>query len=438
MTKSKSIYGLKGTYGPTTDLDKILNKEVVAKYLYTGAYARPGSRHFLKGYQYQDIERFSINRNLRPTLDDVLDAIRLNVKKILTKHNRISLFMTSGLDSYLIYLVMKRETDNFKTHHDISLVTGRFTSPYDEFSVLKDKSPDIEIHPYCDTIDTPDEALKYLKLAIRANNQPVNGLVAAAVFKAFSIADKLKSAAVLGTGETIFFNSNFDFIKTVNSSEIRGYASDKTILKSSDYLTEFGLQLANKGISETTQNYVFDPIGDMEEFIHTQQFWIDAPRVDFENSSYSRHLGVDALTPFRDENLVNIFFNLPKEIQHDGRSKTVTRLLIEQLDGREYEDGLKMTSPQREYLRLPYKDGGFSELVEYFIEHSSLVELGIVDKAKFQNAYDSYVLAFDEAKRDGSFKELSSYNIWKFFITELWLNEQKGNDTTFDLLGVNT
>ena len=97
-----------------------------------------------------------------------------------------------------------------------------------------------------------------------------------------------------------------------------------------------------------------------------------------------------------------------------------------------------MTSPQREYLRLPYKDGGFSELVEYFIEHSSLVELGLVDKAKFQNAYDSYVLAFDEAKRDGSFKELSSYNIWKFFITELWLNEQKGNDTTFDLLGVNT
>ena len=168
-----------------------------------------------------------------------------------------------------------------------------------------------------------------------------------------------------------------------------------------------------------------------------QQFWVDAPRVDFENSSYSRHLSVEAFTPFRDASLVNIFFNLPKDVQHDGRSKTVTRLLISQLDGREYEDGLKMTSPQREYLRLPYKDGGFSELVEYFLEHSSLVELGLVDKAKIQNAYDSYVLAFDEAKRDGSFKELSSYNIWKFFITELWLSDKTGHDLTFKSLGLN-
>ncbi len=90
-----------------------------------------------------------------------------------------------------------------------------------------------------------------------------------------------------------------------------------------------------------------------------------------------------------------------------------------------------MTSPQREYLRFKFSDGGFAEVVEYFIENSLLNKLGIVDIDKVDQSYRNYIEEFDSCYNNEKFKSFSSYNIWKFFITELWLNLKIENNIDF-------
>ena len=431
MASINSKYNIRLDYKSSANLNETVNKETLARYLYDGSYARPGTKHFLNGYYYQEIEKINPTRNKVATIKDIEDQIRLNIIEILSTNEKVSLLLTSGLDSYLIYLILKSETNNFTTKNEVSFLTGRFLSPYDEYSVLENKRGNIKLDPACNEISGPDEALDLLKASVFACNQPVNGLVAAAVYKAINIAADKKSVPILGTGETIFFTSTYDFIDQVNASTTRNYSADKTIQIPGDFLTEAGLEMAIKGQKNNldNQHQIFNYENSMEEFIHNQQFWIDAPRVDYEVSSYCNHFNINAFTPLRDPKLLELFLNLPKEMQHDGRPKTVIRNLISSLEGRDdYSDGLKMTSPQREYLRYSYKDGGFAELVDHFISNSFLIKFDIVDRNKIITSYEDYKRAFDKSILDGNFTSCSSYNIWKFFITELWLHQKNGNE----------
>ena len=432
MKTNKSTYGNNLDYGLNANINTLVNKETISRYLLNGSYAKPGTKHFLKGFKYNNIQSFDVSRMGVSSLDDIEDYLRKNVRKILKKEKKISLLLTSGLDSYLLYLILKSESNGFKSNNQISFLTGRFDSPYDEYEVLKSKNNNIEIDKKCHKITSPIEMIQLLRQAVIASNQPVNGLVASAVFKAISLAIQKNSIPVLGTGETIFFTSSFNFIKEVNQSETRNYSADKTIQTLCDYLTDEGLRLAQKGQQDLIKNdkKIFDYSGELEEFIHNQQFYIDAPRVDYEVSSYCKFFNFKALTPLRDQKLLELFIRLPSNEQHDGNPKTVIRNLIKRIeDSDDYVDGpnLKMTSPQRECLRNSFKDGGFSELVKYYIENSRLSEMNIVDKDKINLAYKKYVNDYDEAFNNNSFRELSSYNIWKFFITEFWLDIIAGN-----------
>ncbi len=432
MKTNKSIYENILDYGLNANIDTLVNKETISRYLLNGSYAKPGTKHFLNGFKYNNIQRFNVPRMGTSSLDEIENHLRKNVREILKKEKKISLLLTSGLDSYLLYLIIKSESNDFKSDNQISFLTGRFDSPYDEHEVLRSKNKNIEINNKCHRIKDPIEMIQLLRQAVIATNQPVNGLVAIAFFKAISLASQIKSIPILGTGETIFFTSSFKFIKEVNESETRSYASDKTILKPCDYLTDEGLKLAQIGQQDLIENNkkIFDYSGELEEFIHDQQFYIDAPRVDYEVSSYCKLFNFKALTPFRDQKLLELFVRLPSNEQHDGNPKTVIRNLIKRIEGsNDYVDGpnLKMNSPQRECLRKNFKDGGFSELVEYYIENSRLSEMNIVEKDKINLAYKKYVNDYDQALNNNSFKALSSYNIWKFFITEFWLDIIAGN-----------
>ena len=255
----------------------------------------------------------------------------------IKKRKKISLLLTSGLDSYLLYLILKSESNDFKSDNQISFfLTGRFDSPYDEYEVLKSKNKNIEIDNKCHRINNPTEMIQLLRQAVIASNQPVNGLVASAVFKAISLANQKNSIPILGTGETIFFTSSFNFIKEVNESETRNYSADKTIQTLCDYLTDEGLRLAQKGQEDLIKNdkKIFDYSGELEEFIHNQQFYIDAPRVDYEVASYCKFFNFKALTPLRDQKLLELFIRLPSNEQHDGNPKTVIRNLIKELKNR--------------------------------------------------------------------------------------------------------
>ena len=107
---NKGIYSVKGEYKTRAHASEVVNLEVVSKYLLTGSYAVPGSKHFLSGRYYETVDPIDIRRGEKSDLNALLDRIRCTVKDILRSHRRISLFITSGLDSYLLYLIFRLET----------------------------------------------------------------------------------------------------------------------------------------------------------------------------------------------------------------------------------------------------------------------------------------------------------------------------------------
>lgn len=412
-------------------MNEVINLNTLSRYLLNGTYAKPKSHHFLNNHFYDEIESISISKDKTQDIDNILEILRSSVKNLLLKNKKISLLITSGFDSYLIYLLLKEQNSILNYGNEIDFITGRFQEPYDEYLELQKKRPKIVLSQECQPIDDVNEALRLLYMAVNFADQPVNGLVAAAVLKAYLLAFKNNSTVVLGTGETIFFTSTYDFVDRVINSDTRSYAADKTIQTESSYLTTRGLDFAKKSMEDykNLDYKIFEHSNKLEKFIHDQQFLIDAPRVDYETYSYSRALGLKTYTPLRDPRLLEAFLNLPPEKQHDGRPKTVIRELIKFLENGlmpEYYDGLKMTSPQREYFRYEGKDGGFGSLMNYFIENSLLASLGLVEVNKVVSEYDKYKDDFDTVYHTEEFKRFSSYSLWKFFICEFWLYQKKG------------
>ena len=101
MKKIKSSYNLKLNYGTNINLHEVVDIKTIARYLYDGSYAKPGTNHFLKGHTYKDIDSFKINRGPVSTIKDIETRIRFNIKKILSENKNISLLLTSGMDSTL-------------------------------------------------------------------------------------------------------------------------------------------------------------------------------------------------------------------------------------------------------------------------------------------------------------------------------------------------
>lgn len=423
----RSFYEPKLKYDAVVDLEKTIDLGAVSRYLMTGKYAKPGSNHFLAGRRYNEIERLSIKRGPPSSLDGLLNTLRQRVSSILEEHRRVGLFLTSGHDSYLLYLLFKEQQPEYDA--EINLITGRFKGAYDEAALLKEKNSSIVIHPRCVPISSSAEVLALLYRAIGLAEQPVNGMVAVSVLKAFEIAEELDSVPILGVGETIFFTSDYEFISKVRDSATQSYASDKTIQPLATYLTQRGMSLAkaDREQYEYRDPKIFDYRGPMESFIHDQQFMIDAPRVDYEMTALGKNSSFDAITPYRDSKLLEIFLNLPEQDQHDGRAKTPIKKLIARLQpGAEKFEGLSMTSPQREYLRRSHEKGGFSGLMKYFLGNSMLADLDLINLDSVGKEYADYVNEFDRTFGSGEFKALSSYSLWKFFITEFWLHKLVG------------
>ena len=57
MHRTSSKYNIKLNFNSNIDLNKIVNKETISRYLYDGSYARPGTKHFLNGYSYQNVDK---------------------------------------------------------------------------------------------------------------------------------------------------------------------------------------------------------------------------------------------------------------------------------------------------------------------------------------------------------------------------------------------
>ena len=228
---------------------------------------------------------------------------------------------------------------------------------------------------------------------------------------------------ITGIGEGVFFSTGGDhFLEThdhdVVDDEIKHqvFASDKSIQNVGDYLTVDASIAASSHFSNIKEFKVFDYTNLYERFIHRQQFFSDAPKVNWENSSYVNHYNLDMYHPYIDSNLLNTILNLPNELLYDGTSKSAIRRLLELLEGVKVIDGIKMTSPQREIIATTYKGRVFD-----LIETSILVNIGLVNKDLIKQEFISYINNFEELQKENKFKKVNSYSIWRFVSTELWL-----------------
>ena len=90
------------------------------------------------------------------------------------------------------------------------------------------------------------------------------------------------------------------------------------------------------------------------------------------------------------------------------------------IEGSDPLQGLKMNSPQREFIFEKYKKN-----IVKMIKNSNLEKLGIVDSNKIYKLYRSQEKEYIKKKNKKIFENFSSYEIWKFISTELFLRSLK-------------
>jgi hypothetical protein len=414
---------------PNLSLKKILNLDVVACYLKYSLLPPPGNKGLFVGENISRYEFININRNDKSNYEDILHVLQNTCTKIVKKakleNREVVLMLTSGLDSRLLYNILidvankENYLDNFyNVTGDISGWEGR----YSEADQLKDNWSGKPINHFIVDVDFNNFESE-VKVCNNINNRPINGLVSILLKQVYKyISQKWSNPMVItGIGEGMFFSTGGDqFLEMYDNhnDEIKHqvYASDKSRLDVSDYLTVDASSAASNHFINIKEFKVFDYTNLYERFIHRQQFFSDAPKVNWENSSYVNHYDLDMYHPYINSDLLNTILNLPNELLYDGTSKSAIRGLLELLEGVKVMDGIKMTSPQREILATTYK-----ERVYDLIETSILVNIGLVKKDLIKQEFDSYINNFEELQKENKFKEVNSYSIWRFVSTELWL-----------------
>jgi len=104
----------------------------------------------------------------------------------------------------------------------------------------------------------------------------------------------------------------------------------------------------------------------------------------------------------------------------NGVPKSFIYETLKIIDGTNPKQGLKMNSPQREFIFEKYKKN-----VIKIIKNSTLEKLKIVNSNKLYKSYLNQQKCFFKKKNKKTFNNISSYEIWKFISTELFLRGLK-------------
>ena len=105
-----------------------------------------------------------------------------------------------------------------------------------------------------------------------------------------------------------------------------------------------------------------------------QYFYLKGPKVKNEVKNLSKYFNVKTFSPFCDNQLHKKILGLPVSLLFNGIPKSFINETLKMIEGSDPLQGLKMNSPQREFIFEKYKKN-----IVKMIKNSNLEKLGIVE-----------------------------------------------------------
>ena len=369
----------------------------------------------------------NINFN-KSTYNDIfnslLNSIDKQIKKSKKNNEKVVLFLSSGLDSRLLYYIIYYACKQNKYLKNFYTLTGDikyYGNKYSEFKVLKKNfRKKIHNHKVIDIIynNFEDE----VKESCKINQKPINGLPIITMKKLFDYCSKnfTKKLVITGIGDPIFFNADNEIIKNLKQKRSIQYASDGIIYRPNDFLSQKYNYISNRIFKSLKFKELFKINNFFHEFINKQYFFLKGPKVKNEVLNLSRYFRVKTFSPFYEKDLIKKILGLPVNLLFNGVPKSFIYETLKIIDGTNPKQGLKMNSPQREFIFEKYKKN-----VIKIIKNSTLEKLKIVNSNKLYKSYLNQQKCFFKKKNKKTFNNISSYEIWKFISTELFLRGLK-------------
>jgi len=375
---------------------KKIEEKSLYDYLYKG-YLCHNNLTFFEGERresrYNAKEFLAKERETDLTVEEAIEQIEKNItdylKGIVEKYKKPVLLSGAGYDSNLIRKIYEK---NFGPL--ITITHSFYGTPYDEYKLLKEKEKLTEINY---VVRSYDDVLSGLSSYISLTGRPISGLPTIGIFKAQKFAKDIGADVILsGVEDAIWFSSTLDCIDMKMKS-----AGDFMELKKTDFLIEnFKNRIETEDVELNFKSKI-------KKHIFEQFLIYKSPKVicDFETAGKVNNL--DQAFPYLDPKNIDLVLSLKDEVIHfDNQPKSLIVKLIEKVGGKPFNPGLGMMSPQRELIRMIYRDS----IIE-LIKESYLTKDGFVDKDKLLTMFKDYC----EQKELGN-----SFFIWKFITAEIW------------------
>ena len=402
-----------------------LNYDNISLYLKYGIISFPGLKiKKEKSLKLTKIKGINFNQiSYRDVLNSLLYSIDKQILKSKKKKEKIILFLSSGIDSKFLYYIIYNSCRENKYLNNFYTLTGNikhYDNKYSELKILrKNLKKKIHNHKVIDISynDIEEEIIE----SCRINKKPINGLPIITMKKLFHYCSKFKNKIVItGIGDPIFFNADNKIINKLKKLKSLQYTSDGIIYNENNFLTKKYNDRSKKIFKNLKIKKLFEIKNIYHDVINKQFFYLKGPKVKNEILNLSRHFNVKIFLPFYENELIKKILGLPTNLLFNGRPKSFINEMLKNIEGSYPKQGLKMNSPQREFLfeKFEYK-------IKKIIKGSILQKLKIVDSKKIQSLYSSLQKEFFTKKNKKSFKNFSSYEIWKFVSTELFLRSLK-------------
>jgi len=406
---------------------KKINLEAILLFLKFGFVSIPGTKDFLKkkkiknpNIYYKKIKKVGYNHlilSLEKQLTKRINFCRKKKKKIV-------LFLSSGLDSRLLYYIVYdlcKKSNYLNNFYTLTAETSIYKKRYSEYNLLK-KIFNKRIHKNKKVIVNYNNWYQETIKSNKINKRPINGLAYISIKKLFEYSfNKFGNPLIItGIGDSIFFNSNLKFFKYSKNNNFNLFSPDYIKYSNSNYLNKFFDNLAKIQRNKIKLLKFKEKIFKKKKynFLANQQFFYKGPKVVNEHSSLARFYRCDYYSPYTDKTFYNLVLNLPDNLLFKKKNKTPVREMIKIITSKYPIEGIKLNNPQREIIFRDYKI-----IYSKVISNSILIDLGIVNKNALLKVYNNYLSKFRIGIFNNNIKKISSYDLWKFISLEIFLKK---------------
>ena len=144
-------------------------------------------------------------------------------------------------------------------------------------------------------------------------------------------------------------------------------------------------------------------------------YFLIGPKTKFEFDGIFKYFNANYYNPFYEKKILELCLNYNYKGLTKKINKYIILKLLEKKENMIINFNLDIDTPQREYIYNFFKNNN------NFIEKSLLVSKNIVSKTKMEKEVLKYFSNFKKKINTKSDKDLNSYSLWKFFVTELFL-----------------